>query len=187
MFCVLAPPWIPYDFLGDREMRKELVGVIRTDASATWEGVTVRGSTAGLRLVNFFHPIMWAVRCRDAYAPLQRFESDLSLRRVLRHALTIWPERFSVNATNLRSMLRTFSKTTRVSNFRPTLAKAIIERFSKPGQRVLDFSAGYGGRLLGCIACLEALLRDRSKVRPDPRRDCPRERPASSRASCPLG
>ncbi len=142
----------PYDFLGDIEMRKELVGVIRTDARTSWEGVTVQGSTAGLRLVNFFHPIMWAVRCRDAYAPLQRFESDLSLPRVLRHALTIWPDRFSVNATNLRSMLRTFSKTTRVSNFRPTLAKAIIERFSRPGQRVLDFSAGYGGRLLGCIA-----------------------------------
>jgi hypothetical protein len=57
---------------------------------------------------------MWAVRCRDAYAPLQRFESDLSLRRVLRHALTIWPERFSVNATNLRSMLRTFSSLVKV-------------------------------------------------------------------------
>ena len=142
----------PYDFLGDAEMRKELVGVIRTDARAGWEGMTVQGSTAGLRLANFFHPVMWAVRCRDAYAPTQRFECDRSLRRVLHHALTIWPDRFSVNATNLRSMLRTFSKTTRVSNFRPTLAKAIIERFSRPGQRVLDFSSGYGGRLLGCIA-----------------------------------
>lgn len=142
----------PYDWLGDAEMRKDFVGLSHTDTTTAWEGSAVQGSTAGLRLANFFHPTMWGVRCRDAYAPLDRFECDRSLRRVLRHALTIWPDRFSVNATNLRSMLRTFSKTTRVSNFRPTLAKAVIERFSSPRDQVLDFSAGYGGRLLGCIA-----------------------------------
>jgi tRNA1(Val) A37 N6-methylase TrmN6 len=49
-------------------------------------------------------------------------------------------------------MLRTFSKTTRVSNFRPVVAKAVIERYSKNGESVLDFSSGYSGRLLGCMA-----------------------------------
>jgi DNA modification methylase len=49
-------------------------------------------------------------------------------------------------------MLRTFSRTTRVSNFRPTAAKAIYERYSDEGDKVLDFSAGYGGRLLGCLS-----------------------------------
>jgi DNA modification methylase len=48
-------------------------------------------------------------------------------------------------------MLRSFSNTVGVSNFRPTAARAIIHRYSPPGGRVLDFSAGYGGRLLGAL------------------------------------
>jgi len=38
-----------------------------------------------------------------------------------------------------------------VSNFRPAAARAIISAYSKAGDTVLDFSAGFGGRLLGCL------------------------------------
>jgi tRNA1(Val) A37 N6-methylase TrmN6 len=62
-------------------------------------------------------------------------------------------------------MLRTFSKTTRVSNFRPVVAKAVIERYSEDGESVLDFSSGYSGRLLGCMAL------DRSYLGIDPNRN----------------
>jgi DNA modification methylase len=55
-------------------------------------------------------------------------------------------------------MLRSFSNTVGVSNFRPTAARAIIHRFSPVGGCVLDFSAGYGGRLLA------ALTLDRSYI-----------------------
>jgi SAM-dependent methyltransferase len=40
---------------------------------------------------------------------------------------------------------------TRVSNFRPTVARALLDRYSGPGDAALDFSAGYGGRLLGAL------------------------------------
>jgi SAM-dependent methyltransferase len=93
---------------------------------------------------------MWSVPVRDAFSPIERFEDDPALRRVLRQSLEVWPTRFSVNASNLRRMLTSFSHTTRVSNFRPTAAKLLYEIFSAPGDAVLDFSAGYGGRLLGC-------------------------------------
>jgi DNA modification methylase len=39
----------------------------------------------------------------------------------------------------------------RVANFRPTLAKALYDKYSKAKDIVLDFSAGYGGRLLGSL------------------------------------
>jgi SAM-dependent methyltransferase len=142
----------PYDSFNEAAMLKELLGLNRAESSPGWNNGNIEGSTAGLRVANFFHPGMWSVRCRDAYAPMQRFNCDRSLRRVIRHALKIWPDLYSVNATNLRSMLRTFSKTTRVSNFRPTIAKEIIRRFSQSGDLVVDFSAGYSGRLLGSIA-----------------------------------
>jgi tRNA1(Val) A37 N6-methylase TrmN6 len=38
-----------------------------------------------------------------------------------------------------------------VSNFRPTAAAAIIARYTPQAGRVLDFAAGYGGRLLGAL------------------------------------
>jgi len=49
-------------------------------------------------------------------------------------------------------MLKTFPGTASVSNFRPTLARAIIERYSPPEGLVVDFSAGYGGRLVGSLS-----------------------------------
>src|SRR5205085_207140 len=105
----------------------------------------------GVKLANFFHPQMWSVPVGPRRSPLDCFEDDKALRELIRKALRIWPDRYSVNESNLRRMLKTFSHTAGVSNFRPTAAKAIYERYSKSGNTILDFSAGYGGRLLGCM------------------------------------
>jgi hypothetical protein len=145
-------------------MIADLAGVLRTNTSGVWTNKGLAASTAGLRLANSFHPEMWSVRCKQAHSPSERFYCDIALRRVLRRALTIWPDRYSVNPTNSRSMLRTFSKTTRVSNFRPVIAKSVIERYSRDGESVLDFSSGYSGRLLGCMTL------DRSYLGIDPSR-----------------
>lgn len=37
------------------------------------------------------------------------------------------------------------------TNFKPSLAKSIYSRFCKDGDICLDYSAGFGGRLLGCL------------------------------------
>ena len=84
--------------------------------------------------------------------PCDRFDNDDKLRLVIHRALTFYSDRSSVNECNLRRMLSIFSNTSRVSNFRPTAAKAIFQEFSNEGDTVVDFSAGYGGRLLGCTA-----------------------------------
>ena len=73
------------------------------------------------------------------------------LKACLKQALKLWPDRKGASDRCLRDMLRTYRHTRRVSNFRPTVAKAIYERYSKDGDRILDFCAGYGGRLLGCL------------------------------------
>jgi len=128
----------PYDQLTPDQMASDFGGVLRTNTSHLWTKEGLAASTAGLRLANSFHPEMWSVRCKRAHSPAERFYCDISLRRVLRRALTIWPGLYSINPTNLRSMLRTFSKTTRVSNFRPVVAKAVIERyFEKRGISIL--------------------------------------------------
>jgi SAM-dependent methyltransferase len=80
------------------------------------------------------------------------FRSDDLLRAAIRRAYTIWPDRYGANASCLRRMLRSFPSAASVSNYRPTTAKAIVEKYSPEASAILDFSAGYGGRMLGTLA-----------------------------------
>jgi hypothetical protein len=54
------------------------------------------------------------------------------------------------NAAKMRSALR-YWKRSGVYNFRPSAAKALVDRFCRFGGTVLDPCAGYGGRLLGTL------------------------------------
>lgn len=49
----------------------------------------------------------------------------------------------------LRKMIKIFTGTQAVSNFRPTASASIYNYFCNKGDTVLDMSCGYGGRLLG--------------------------------------
>jgi len=49
-------------------------------------------------------------------------------------------------------MLKTYPGAAGVSNYRPMIAKAVISKYCPEGGTVVDFAAGYGGRLLGAIA-----------------------------------
>jgi SAM-dependent methyltransferase len=104
----------------------------------------------GLRIANAFHPQMWRVRVHGISA-VERFQDDNILRSVLIKAAHFWPNRRCWNAQCVRSLMRVHHRT-RVMNFRPTVAKAIIETYSRDNARVLDFCAGYGGRLLGALS-----------------------------------
>jgi SAM-dependent methyltransferase len=107
-------------------------------------------STIGLRVANAFHPQIWHVKMHGVSA-VERFQDDSVLRSVLLKTLRFWPNRRCWNAQCVRSLMRIHHRA-RVANFRPTAAKAVIHHFSADGSRVLDFSAGFGGRLLGALA-----------------------------------
>lgn len=112
----------------------------------------IAGSISGLRLANFFQPQMWSVRVSRYLSPADVFKSDRMLRAAIERSWTIWPDRFGANAATLRRILKTFPGTASVSNFRPTVARSVLEQFSPDRGTVVDFSAGYGGRLLGALS-----------------------------------
>jgi SAM-dependent methyltransferase len=141
----------PYYSLGGADIRREYSRLVAVSRDRLILGDEIQTSMVGLKVANYFHPQMWSVRTRGRRSPLECFNSDRLLRRLIPTAFKVWPERKAVNENNLRGMLRTFSRTGRVSNFRPTAAKAVYERYSRDGDTVLDFSSGYGGRLLGCL------------------------------------
>jgi hypothetical protein len=106
----------------------------------------------GLALANYFHPQIWEIPFSRHRTPVQCFYDDDLLKACLKQALLLWPDRKGTSDWCLRDILRTFRHTRRVSNFRPTVAKALYENYSKPGDKILDFSAGFSGRLLGSLS-----------------------------------
>jgi SAM-dependent methyltransferase len=141
----------PHYKLSDEQMMRELRALDRVDSEQVIQDNEIYGSNAGVTLASYFHRQMWSVRVSRYLSPMDCFRDDQRLRAVIRRSLSVWPERHGANASCLRKMLKTYSNCAAVSNFKPSVARAIIHKFSSPGDTVIDFSAGFGGRLLGCL------------------------------------
>ena len=141
----------PHYDLTESDVKREyeiLVNQPPTSISST--GIV--GSTVGLRLANFFQPQMWSVRVSRYLSPYDIFTSDSHLKAAIERSWRIWPDRIGANPATLRRILKTFPGTASVSNFRPTVVRSVVTRFCPKNGLVVDFSAGYGGRLLGTIS-----------------------------------
>jgi len=142
----------PFPQLSPSEIQSEYSRLENVDPVAILKGKVLSFSAIGLRLANAFHPQMWTVRLHDhAKSPLDHFADDVVLRKALVRAMHFWPNRTCWNAQCLRSVFRIYAGG-RVANFRPTAARTLVSMFSASDATILDFSAGYGGRLLGTIS-----------------------------------
>jgi len=141
----------PYYELSDRQIEQEFTTLRNKDWRLVFSGSNLRSSNTGLRIANAFQPTMWKAKVSRYRTPLEVFLDDQLLRQALERALTIWPDRFGANASCLRRILKSFPSTASVSNYRPMIAKAVIGKYSREGP-VVDFSAGYGGRMLGALS-----------------------------------
>ena len=100
----------------------------------------------GLALCWSYMPHSWAVQCKEMNSPLQTFENDI--KKVLKKMNQMG---HGTTPSGMRKTLRIMTGSQGVSNFRPTAAHAIYNRFLPDGGTTWDMSGGYGGRLLGAI------------------------------------
>lgn len=134
------------------EKRQELLDLLVADhATLINEDGDIKQTMQGLALAWHYHPYSWDVRCGNRMTPVELFRDDelflkaIEKRMKMGHAPT---------ASGMRKILRSFSGTQSVSNFRPTAAASVYHRFLPDrGGIVWDMSAGFGGRLLGALAC----------------------------------
>lgn len=106
----------------------------------------------GLSLAWSYFPHAWSVQCGSMKTPMEVFESDTDLKRAIAKRLKYGTGR--ITDAEVRKAVRSYSGAQGVSNFRPTAAAAIYHTFLPPsGGTVWDMSSGFGGRLLGAIAC----------------------------------
>ena len=141
----------PYPALSVQEIDTRFRSFARSRRSVFGPGRTLTWSPLGIGLANHFHPQMWHIECQYFRSPMEVFQNDDFLKQCIARSIRINRDRMPLNANNMRVMLSTFTNTKRVSNFRPTAARALYERYSRDGDLIVDPSAGFGGRLLGLL------------------------------------
>jgi len=114
------------------------------------------------RLASVFFPHMLSTKVNNYRTPMEAFNNDVALIRSMKLAKKY---NRTVTTAGLRSMLQMVSHTQGVSNFKPDVSKFIYDEYGNSG-KVYDFSAGYGGRLVGFLAssCIEYVGVDVNKV-----------------------
>jgi hypothetical protein len=107
---------------------------------------TINQTMHGLALAWSYMPHSWNVVCNGKLTPWQVFHDDDLLMKCIIKRTT-----FGANMSDngLRKIMKLFTGTQCVSNFRPTAAAGVYDWFCQPDNVVWDMSCGFGGRLLG--------------------------------------
>ena len=106
----------------------------------------IKQTMHGLALSWSYMPHAFDVKCGNMNTPLQTFLNDKEKIKKKMEQLG-----HVDSPSGLRKALKVMSGSQGVSNFRPTAAQAIYEKFLPNGGTTWDMSGGYGGRLLGAI------------------------------------
>ena len=121
-------------------------------------------SPHGLSLAWSYMEHAWGIKCGKMKTPMEIWEDEKHLKKGIQKILsgTFFQQKnyYNITESDMRSMLRRYSGTQMVSNFRPTAAAALYDIFVEKDSPlegtdaglVWDPSMGYGGRLLGAIA-----------------------------------
>ena len=156
-------PYYPTDY----NWRKgEFAKMMRFDRSTLLKPKQkVVGSSAhGLSLAWSYMPHHWGIQCGTMKTPMEIWNDEEHFKKGIRKLLTgtFWEQKeyHNITASDLRSVLRRYSGTQAVSNFRPTAAALMYDKFLEKSSPLFgtkagttwDMSCGYGGRLLGSIA-----------------------------------
>ena len=123
----------------------------------------IKQNPNGLSLAWSYMEHAWGIKCGKMRTPMEIWEDEEHLKKGINKILsgTFFTKRehYEVSDSDMRSMLRRYSGTQMVSNFRPTAAAAMYNIFcdvdspleGTTAGTVWDPSMGYGGRLLGAI------------------------------------
>jgi hypothetical protein len=132
----------------DKEYRdKEFQTLMKFDTSSIIKDGVIQQTMHGLGLAWSFFPHAFEVKCGNKMSPLEAFNDDSIFMKVIEKRLKIGTY---VTDAGILKMLKLYSSVQAVSNFRPTAAAAIYQRYA-PNGIVWDMSGGWGGRMLGAV------------------------------------
>ena len=151
----------------DEKWRNNIYNMLlafRRDTMVDHKNKVIGQSTHGLNLAWSFMEHAWGIKCGKMKTPMEVWNDEEHLTKGINKILTgtFFKKKplHDITDSDMRSMLRRYSGTQMVSNFRPTAAAAMYDIFVEKDSplegttagTVWDPSMGYGGRLLGAIA-----------------------------------
>lgn len=108
----------------------------------------------GNKLTKHFFDNFYSVSFGKNKSMLDAFNDDYLLNKVLDNRLGIsYKEHFNISGAMIRQGLRNSNIAKPASTFLATVAKYIYDTYSEKDGIVYDYSAGFGQRLLGAMAC----------------------------------
>ena len=156
-------PYYPTDTKWRNDIFNQLINFKR-DTLIDRKNKIIGQSAHGLNLAWSYMPHAWGIKCGKMKTPMEIWEDEehlsKGLNKILSGTFFMKKPAHMITESDMRSMLRRYSGTQMVSNFRPTAAAAMYDIFvdkespleGTTAGTVWDPSMGYGGRLLGAIA-----------------------------------
>jgi 16S rRNA G966 N2-methylase RsmD len=141
----------PYVFL-DGESQK-----LSFDRIANWHGSNLFDDSGNIKVNTNSTGIIWSnqphmfnMATRGSMTPMDIFLSDDKFKDAIKRRLSYGGK---CTPSGIRSALKEYRGNRSVGNFLPSVARGVLTKLSADeNTRVLDFCAGFGGRLLGCMA-----------------------------------
>lgn len=140
----------PIYYFNDEGIKEEILKVAKKKDVKVEDGQLVTQSSTGLLVLDYLFPNLHCASAGyyDGNSMIDRFNNDKILAQCLKGYMQRYP---------LNSMRTAFFQLGRMlwqtaTNFAPMRAKAIYEYAAKPSARIYDYSCGFGGRMLGCLA-----------------------------------
>jgi hypothetical protein len=144
----------PHYQINDFEKHEHIKGLQEFDERSIFKDGKLDQTMHALRLAWSYFPHHWEVRCGSSPSPLEAFNDDVILKKVIRKTWD-WVLKHQDNnqftENRFRQNLKVYGASQSVSNFRPSVAKWIYNTYGNGGV-VWDMSMGWGGRLLGFLA-----------------------------------
>jgi tRNA1(Val) A37 N6-methylase TrmN6 len=110
-----------------------------------WEGKNTE-------LASCFFPHIFECRKKGKMSSLEFFNNDECLRSAIEKVICLYGK---TSDAKIRQLCRNHHLSSRINNFPPRVAKAILSELSNGRDvEVLDPCCGFGGRLLGSMSCL---------------------------------
>lgn len=147
-------------------LQKEIDKLMNTPNCIDESNKIIRQSMVGCGVLWTYFPHWIDVRCNDSPSVSGVWNDDEKLKVLIRKTY-LWKLRHNeLNWTDnrIRQNAKVYGAKQSVSNFRPTVARDIYNKFGANNAKVLDMCSGFGGRLLGFAAsnCAEYVGTDPS-------------------------
>lgn len=121
------------------------------------DGIVDKYLRSGLEICSSYCPQIFDMHSFGSLSPMQIFNDDELFKDCIRRTIK-YAKKDTVNA--VRQGLKTYRKNRCVTSFPPMWAKTILNNFYKNESNLslLDFSCGFGGRLIGSY-CSKNILK----------------------------